>query len=56
MTLQEAIEVFRNHQKNSVRDKTRESYAGWSMASLEMLPKGIASRRETGETTGKGAR
>lgn len=26
MTLQEAIEVFRNHQKNSVRDKTRESY------------------------------
>ena len=26
MTLQEAIEVFRDHQKNSVRDKTRESY------------------------------
>jgi Phage integrase, N-terminal SAM-like domain len=26
MTLHEAIALFREHQKNSVRDKTRESY------------------------------
>jgi integrase/recombinase XerD len=26
MTLREAIEVFKDHQKNSVREKTRESY------------------------------
>jgi hypothetical protein len=27
MTLHEAIELFREHQKNSARDKTRESYS-----------------------------
>lgn len=26
MTLREAIELFRDHQKNSLRSKTRESY------------------------------
>ena len=36
MTLHEAIELFREHQKNSVRDKTRESY-GHLLKNLEAL-------------------
>jgi hypothetical protein len=34
MTLREAIETFKDHQKNSVREKTRESY-GYLFRSLE---------------------
>ena len=36
MTLREAIEVFREHQKNSMKDKTRESY-GHLFRNLEAL-------------------
>lgn len=36
MTLREAIQVFRDHQKNSVREKTRESY-GHLFRNLEAL-------------------
>jgi hypothetical protein len=36
MTLHEAIALFRDHQKNSVRDKTRESY-GHPLRNLEVL-------------------
>jgi hypothetical protein len=36
MTLREAITLFRDHQKNSVREKTRESY-GHLLRSLEAL-------------------
>jgi hypothetical protein len=36
MTLREAIELFKDHQKNSVRSKTRESY-GHLLRNLEGL-------------------
>ena len=36
MTLLQAIALFRDHQKNSVRDKTRESY-GHLLRNLEVL-------------------
>lgn len=36
MTVREAIEIFKDHQKNSVREKTRESY-GHLFRNLETL-------------------
>ena len=36
MTLHEAIELFKDHQKNSVKEKTRESY-GYLFRNLEAL-------------------
>ena len=36
MTLHDAIELFRDHQKNSVRSKTRESYEH-TLRNLEAL-------------------
>jgi integrase/recombinase XerD len=36
MTIQEGIELFRTHQKNQTREKTRESYA-YLLRNLEML-------------------
>jgi hypothetical protein len=36
MILRTAIELFRDHQKNSVRNKTRESYAH-HLCNLETL-------------------
>jgi hypothetical protein len=36
MTLREAIELFKDHQKNSARSKTRESY-GYLFRNLEAL-------------------
>jgi hypothetical protein len=41
MTLHEAIELFKDHQKNSAKEKTRESYA-YLFKNLETLLDNVA--------------